>query len=296
MNLLEPLTPPRFTTAACPGANLNNVPYVGITAGLNGDNSRVGPARAYLPDGRFPAGCSVGFDVYCLGDPIEDQTGSTNQETWVTSRWLRVAKQPRGWRSAMAHVLSGENTQPQFISDEFVTPESAYSDLPYGNRSCPGRFPLPGHTQLQRFDAKADTFTADATDATNMGFAVYVPPGQGFRNGGAYLQIYNAAGTPAGIPADNPGETLPDGSKSVEWPYQSSLQEQLQPPTGRKGSGGHVVVMAVACLADNIPAPTDTAATAGYQVPSTGPPTPSSVIPNGMNMNQLARAACEAST
>jgi hypothetical protein len=65
--------------------------------------------------------------VYCPGDFIEDFTGMTSDELWLTSRWLRVAKQPGGWRSAMARTLSGENPQPQFISDVFITPESPYA-------------------------------------------------------------------------------------------------------------------------------------------------------------------------
>jgi hypothetical protein len=292
-NLLEPLTPPRLATAACPGARVNSVPYVGLTASANGDNSREGPARSYLPDGRFPGGCSVGFDVYCLGDPIVDATGTTSDEAWVTSRWLRVAKQPAGWRSAMAHLLSGESPRPQFISDAIVTPESPYDQLPLGApRQCPGRFPYPDPTHLQPFNARADTFTADATHATNMGFAVWVPPGQGFLNGGAYLQLFTVG---AGQPS-NPGETLPNGTKSVEWPYKSSLQVQLQPAAGNSGSAGHVVIMAIACLADNIPAKTGAAAIAGYRLGPTGPPVSSSVIPKGMDRNRLARAACEAST
>lgn len=292
-NLLQPLTPPRLATVACPGARVNSVPYVGITASSDGDNSREGPARSYLPDGRFAGNCSVGFDVYCLGDPIPDSTGTTSDEAWVTSRWLRVAKQPGGWRSAMARLLSGENPQPQFISDALVIPESPYDQLPLGtSRQCPGTFPYPGQTHLQPFNAQADTFTADATHATNMGFAVWVPPGQGFLNGDAYLQIFT---TGAGQP-NNPGETLPNGTKSVEWSYKGSLQAQLEHAEGSTGSAGHVVVMAIACLADNIPAKAGTAAIAGYRLGPTGPPVSSSVIPHGMDKNRLARAACEAST
>ena len=79
-----------------------------------------------------------------------------------------------------------------------------------------------------------------------------------------------------------------------------ALQEfpasQLQPAAGSGGSAGHVVIMAIACLADNIPAKTSTAAIAGYRLSPTGPPVRSSVIPNDMDRNRLARAACEAST
>jgi hypothetical protein len=293
MNLFDPLTPPRLATSACPGARVNNVPYVGITAGPDGVNSRQGPSRSYLPNGRFAGNCSVGFDVYCLGDPIEDVTGTTSDEFWMTSRWLRVAKQPPGWRSTMARILSGENPQPQFMSDAFITPESPYDQLPIGNaRQCPGNFPYPGQTHLQPFNAQADTLTASADHAVNMGFAVWVPPRQGFINSDAYLQIFTSG---AGQP-NNPGEAAPDGTKSVEWTYGSSLQSQLHPAANQPGTSGHVVILAVACLADNIPAKTSTAAIAGYKLSQAGPPLSSSVIPSGMDKNRLARAACEAST
>jgi len=294
MNLLEPLNPPRLATSACPGARDSSVPYVGITSGLEGDNSRLGPARSYPANGRFPAGCSIGFSVYCLGDPILDETGSTSDETWVTSRWLLVAKQPGGWRSDTARILSGENPERQFVSDAFVTPETAYDQLPLGGApQCPGAFPYPGKTSLQPFDAQADTFTATASHATNMGLAVWVPPQQGFLNSNAYLQIF----TPGAGPANNPGEAAPNGSKSVEWDYKDTLLSQFEPTAGNGGSrSGHVVILAVACLADNIPAFTSTAFIVGYVSSKTGPPTATTDIPNGLDKDRLARAACEAST
>lgn len=290
MNLLEPLTPPRLATQACPGARVNNVPYSGTT-GADGVNSRTGPARFYVPDGRFPPGCSIGFDIYCLGDPIEDKSGTTSNELWVTSRWLRVAKQPGGWRSFMARILSGESTRSQFISDAFIMPETAYDSLPPGKSQCPSNFPYPGRARLSLFNAKEDTFTAIANHAVNMGFAVWVPPGQGFLDADSYLQLL----TPGTGIAHNPGMTSPNGTKSVWWPYKIE-QSQLRPPAHKGGLWGNVVIMAIPCLADNFPAKTNTAVIASYRVPSAGFPVRSSVIPKGIRLGQLARAACEAQT
>jgi hypothetical protein len=208
MNLLEPVNPPRLAVPACPGARDSNVPLVGTTSGTDGDNSRQGPARSFPANGRFPADCSVGFSAFCLGDPIPDSTGSTTDETWVTSRWLLVAKQQDGWRSAAARLLSGENPQPQFISDSFVFPETACDALPLGGSAqCGARsmYPYPGKAFLGSFDAKQGTFTARSQDATNMGFAVWLPPREGFTGGNPYRQLV----TPGAGPGKNPGKPRP---------------------------------------------------------------------------------------
>src|ERR1700678_958047 len=205
-----------------------------------------------------------------------------------------VAKQPGGWRSTIAHFMSGENPEPQFVSDAFVTPETPYDQLPLGGPSkCPKGYPSPGHTFLQPFDASTETFTANANYATNMGFAVWVPPGEGFTNGNSYLQLLS----PGAGPAYNPGQTSPNGTKSVEWPYNSMLLSQFQPPTRNRTSRfGNVVVLAIACLADNIPAISSTAAVVGYHLSATGAPVITKDYPGGFDADRLARAACEAST
>jgi hypothetical protein len=292
VNLLEPLSPPSLATSACPGANIREVSYVGITAGVDGDNSRQGPARSYLPDGRYPEGCSIGFSVYCLGDPIKDLTGSNSEETWVTGRWLLVAKQPGGWRMKAAHLLSGERSEDQFISDAFVTPETSYARLPLGDpRQCHGSSAYPGKARLKPFNVKENLFTATAVNGVNMGFAVWVPPKQEFTNGNSYLQLF----TSGAIPSANPGEASPGGTKSVEWDYRNMLLPELNVPASVRFHGGHVVILAIACLADNIPARTDKAAIADYNL-STGLPVMSGSGLHGFDSNRLARAACQASS
>lgn len=291
MNLVEPLNPPNLAMPACPGARDANVKYVGIATGVNGVNSRQGPALSYLPNGRFPQGCSIGFSVYCLGDAI-GEAGGTNAETWVTSRWLLIAKQTNRFLSVLAHFLSGENRASQFITDAFITPETSYENLPLGTSSqCPGGFPYPGKAILHSFDTYASTFTAVAPHATNMGFAIWVPPGQGFLGSDTYTQLPSLSSSPL----DNPGEAAADGSKSIKWDYKDTLLPQLE-PSARNATPlfGHVVIMAIACLAVNIPARTSTAALAVYQLSKTRPPLLSTKFPKGLDMNRLARAACEA--
>jgi hypothetical protein len=292
VNLVEPLNSPNLAMPACPGARDRNVLYTGITAGVYGDNSRQGPGLSYLPDGRFPEGCSIGFSVYCLGDSI-GETGGASDETWVTSRWLLVAKQPLGWRSMTARIISGENPEPQFISDAFITPETSYNKLPLGaSRQCPGTFPYPGKTILSPFNTRDSTFTAVSPHATNMGFAVWVPPRQGFLDSDTYMQL-----PPVSVSSvNNPGETAADGSKSVRWDYEDMLVSQLKPSTGNVSQSGHVVIMAIPCLAINIPALISTADVAVYQLFKTAPPIMSTALPKGLDMNRLALAACETSS
>jgi hypothetical protein len=293
LNLIQPLNPPGLAMPACPGARVNNVPFVGITAAVGGVNSRQGPARSYLPDGRYPDGCSIGFSAYCLGDPI-GESGGTGAETWVTSRWLLVAKQSSKLAIFAARILSGEKQEPAFVSDAFIFPETSYDLLPRGGpKQCPENFPYPAKADLQPFDAHAGTFTAVARYATNMGFAVWVPPGQGFMDGNSYSQIVSSS--PSAF--NNPGQTTASGAKSVIWDYADTLLAQLR-PRGSSGnhSFGHVVIMAIPCLAPSIPASTSTAAISGYKLSSKKSPIKASNIPQGADYDQLARAACEAAT
>lgn len=290
-NLVEPLNPPNLAMSACPGARDKNVKYVGIATGVDGVNSRQGPALSYLPDGRFPQGCSIGFSAYCLGDPI-GETGGTSAEIWVTSRWLLIAKHTDRFFGTLAHFLSGENPESQFITDAFITPETSYDDLPFGSSSqCRGGFPYPGKANLSTFNARASTFTAVALHATNMGFAVWVPSKQGFQGSDTYSQLPSLSSSPT----NNPGKTAADGSKSVKWDYQDTLLPQLKHSAANTSSSlGNVVIMAVACLAVNIPARTSTAALAVYQLSKTRPPLIRTNFPKGLNESRLARAACEA--
>jgi hypothetical protein len=102
---------------------------------------------------------------------------------------------------------------------------------------------------------------AQADHAVNMGFAVWVPPGDTFIDDDSYRQIYD----PAGTERTNPGATQPDGSKKVVWNYATTIANLRADAT----DPGVVVVMAIPCVADNIPAATATAAFANYDITST---------------------------
>lgn len=291
-NLFVPLERSGVAVHACPGARTRNAAYVGITAGPDGNNSRTGPARYYPADGRFPKDCALGFSAYCLGEPIADSAGSiTGVQTWLTSRWLLLAKQPSGWKSFLAKHLSGEIAEPQFVSDANVVPGTNYEGLPRADDTvCSAAYQAPSPATLGAFDSAQQTFTARSVHAVNMGFAVWVPPDQGFQNANSYLQIFSP-GFDAG---HNPGMTRPDGSKTVSWAYHHPLLDRLA--AGRAG-GPHakaeVVVMAIPCLSDNLPADPDTAAVAGYEIATHPDPVRVRRPHPGYDPAILANAACQ---
>jgi len=291
---LAPVTPRQLSVAACPAARTWNVPYVAVTLkDAGGNNGRTGPARSYPPNKRFPEGCALGFAAYCLGDPILDTTISGEHSRWVNNRWLELAKQERGTLAGwLAGRLSGERPEQTFMADSLLTPANPYDRLTPA-ADCPDpSIPMPGQTMLSPFvDTSADgdliqQFTAISENAPNMGFAVWYPAGEPFINAGAYEQIYN----PNGTLADNPGETDIAGRKTVTWPYQHTAQQALRP-----GSSGRVVILAVGCLAPNVPADFSTAATAVYRVDADHGPVPTSGrLPAGLDRERLARTACRA--
>ncbi|MGW0422782.1 hypothetical protein [Streptomyces sp. NPDC003015] len=294
VNLFVPADKVGLSKPSCTGSHTLKAKYIGITAGEFGNNSRSGPARHYPANGRFSADCSVGFSEYCIGDPILDGSGSSDQQQWFTSRWLRVAKQPPGWKATFAKYLSGETSDPQFISDAYVTPESNYEDLPLAPpENCPSSYRAPSRAKLKEFDSTRQVLTATADHAVNIGFSVWLPPGQGFREPGSYLPIYDpslpAAQNPGAVPSQR-GNT-----KSVTWTYSKSLLPRLstQRPGGANAKA-NVVVMAIPCIADNLPADVNTAAVATFDIASGKNPVRQSENTTGYDMQTLARAACQA--
>jgi hypothetical protein len=284
--LIQPATPPSLATAPCSGVGVRDSPYIGTTAAEHGVNSRTGPARSYRPNGRFPLGCSMGFSAFCIGEPVIDTTGTTEQATWVTTRWLEVTRQPGGVRSWLAERLSGEVSEARYISDAFITPATRYDQLDVREDGCPGadRYPYPAKAELAPF--AAGTLLATSANAGNIGFAMWTPRVSD-TVGERYAQIYH----PGGKPENNPGSTGGTGEKTVSWDPQEYLASAPAEQVSDK-----VVVMAVPCLADNIPARSSTAATASYQLAAGEPPTLMSEDLSGFDVDQLARAACQAST
>lgn len=288
INLFWPVELPSRPRAACPGAQDRSAPYIGITAGADGNNSRQGPSLSYPANGRFPANCTIGFAAYCIGDAITDSSGSIpDVQHWLTSRWLLVAKQSPGWRTRVAHVLSGEGSQDQFIADATITPATPYEVLSYrGNARCPGSRKFPDRAKIVDGGLGTQILEATAEHAVNMGFAVWLPKSSSFIDTNTYQQIFDTAGTPL----TNPGATQPDGSKKIIWDTDRLLTERKHGAL----STSLVVVMAIPCVADNIPAAAPTADVETYLIAPHRIPHRVRAIRAGYDPARLAHAACQA--
>ncbi|MET9023926.1 hypothetical protein ABZV93_28520 [Actinopolymorpha sp. NPDC004070] len=206
----------------------------------------------------------------------------------------------------MAGWLSGERAERQFVSDSFVTP---YESLPTGAvldhragvhgrhaasaPTCSKSYRTPEQAKLQPFDPKSQTFTAQADCAVNLGFAMWIPPGQGAIDGDTYHQIYSENYKPD----MSPGATSAGGSKTVAWTYHASLLDDLPSyHVGKPHAPARVVVMAIPCIADNLPAETKVAAVATYDIASGKDPLLQPHNLRGYDVKLLAHAACQANT
>ncbi len=300
VSLFSPVDRPGLPKAACPNARTHGAPYVGLTSGKLGNNSRSGPGRAFPANGRFPTDCSVGFADYCLGDPIRDDTGSTEHQEWVTGRWLRMIKQPPGWRQDVAGLLSDEKSGNQFIADAFVVPATNYEGLALASDEvCGSQFPA-GRAELGKFTRKrypgveepSAELTATSDHAVNIGFSVYLPPGEGFREKGMVFPLYDESLTAP----QNPGRVSPKSGnrKTITWVYSEALRARLLP--GHEGPA-HIVLMAIPCIGNNLPDETSKGDLARYDITPKGLPRSTALKPAEQSRTlrtKLAQAACQA--
>lgn len=147
LEAFDPLAPELTGSPACPGAQIRGLPFRAVTQ-ANGANARSGPGSTFEQVNRFPAGCSLGFDEYCVGQPFRD----FNYD-WPDGRWLRV---PHG--NGFVHagaVLS-------------VAPESKLKF-----RRCADGIPPPGNTSLTVASNPDGSSTLEARSerAYSIGFA-----------------------------------------------------------------------------------------------------------------------------
>jgi hypothetical protein len=299
VTLSAPVTPPDVHGESCAGARVWDTPYVATNAVSTGVNTRRGPSRSFVVNGRFPGDCAVGFSGYCLGDPIPGSFGGTPHERWLGTRWLELAKHNGGLGGWLTRVVSKERPERQFMAESLINPQRPYNNIQLAN-DCPGTYPAPGSAKLAPADlSDADKglaiLSARAPHARNMGFAVWQPPGQPFVDPDAYVQVYN----PEATPAQNPGYTGEDGEKKVVWRFRDQQIANLQKPFGPAAPpvNGRVVVLAIPCLSENVPAGPETAAMATYAVSSDGTLKPVSdprlLASQTLDKERLSRAACE---
>src|SRR6266540_1556368 len=296
VKLSAPATQPDVHGASCAGARVWDARYVASNAVSTGVNTREGPSQSFVVNGRFPGDCTVGFSADCIGDPIPGAFGNTPHEHWLGTRWLELAKHHGGLGGWLASILSNERPERQFIAESLINPQRPYTAVRQAN-DCPGSYPAPGQAKLAPADASAGNglaiLSAKAPHARNMGFAVWQPPGQPFVDQDAYVQVYS----PEGEPEQNPGATGEDGEKKVIWRFRDQQIANLQ--SGRTGTPvvGRVVVLAIPCLSENVPADPGTAAMATYTLSSDGTlkpvPDPGLLANQALHTERLSRAACQ---
>jgi hypothetical protein len=277
LSFIAPPTPPGLSAAACAGTQTYHAAYLGVTVGPLGNFARSGPGVSFAQTDRLDKDCTVGFEGYCIGDPVGDPVATG----WVDTRWILVSAHSRQPWKEIAHLLSGEPSDNRFISLAYIAPKSPDRQLNYlGPAVCRGGRPQPGRTSLKPSAPAASgavTFTAQATETERIGMAVYVPP-TALSQGSSIRRVES---TPTGF----------DGKATITWQAEHTL-DSLTPK--RKGPIT-VVVLAAPCLGPNAPADADVAATLTYSVATDGtlremakPPTPAPNV-----IDALRRAACD---
>ena len=156
-----------------------------------------------------------------------------------------------------------------------------------------------GRSGLARSDASTGPGNRSGTPvvrpAACCGFVSrWQPPGQPFVDTDAYVHVYN----PEGTPAQNPGSTGEDGEKKVVWRFGDQQVGNLQQPGGTAAPVvGRVVVLAIPCLSENVPADLGTAAMATYAVSRASSLMPVSdpdlLVNRALNKERLSRVACQ---
>lgn len=277
LNLLAPPTPQGVSAGACVGTQTYHTAYLGVTIGPLGDYARSGPGLSFAQTDRLDKDCTVGFDGYCIGDPVDDPYA----KGWVDTRWLRVSRHSRQPWKEIAHLLSGEPPDDRFVTVAYIAPKSPDRALGYlGPDACRGGRPQPGRASLSASapaTSGAITFTAQAAEAERIGLAIDLPSAA-VSQGSAIRKVESA-------PTDV------SGTVGITWQAGTTLSSLTAKRTGPIT----VTVLAVPCLGPVAPADADAAATLTYRVATDGtlsqtakPPTPAPDV-----IDALRRAACD---
>lgn len=102
----------------CPGARSHAVAFT-VSAGIpDGVNARSAPELTSAPVARYPANCVVGFDGFCIGEPITDSAYAGEKFVKRTdARWLRVARhRDNPFMHFLAKWLSGESDEDSYVA------------------------------------------------------------------------------------------------------------------------------------------------------------------------------------
>lgn len=271
VNLALPATPSGTVAQACRNAQISGARFIALSNGRSGTNARSGPGLSFPQVDRFDQGCSIGFDGYCVGEPVNSPTTAegglgpsaravalTAPEAeqaggWNDTRWL-VMPRHRGLPGLLAQWLSGQPAEDRFVTAALVAPQTPWNRLPYLGRACgPGAVPLPEKVALSA------TF---GTTPRNSAFGVPQGGGEIFQslqlaassrnsfNIGFGAWIYSPDDPSSGryINLDGGAADI-TGTRRHNWTYEKDMPAALlqQKPIS-------VTVMAIPCLAAGAPA------------------------------------------
>lgn len=109
--VLFPSTPYDLAAPACRGAYLQGSAFYAQTLSA-GVSARRGPGRGYQQVDRFEGDCTLGFEGYCIGEPVPNQLTDLPDSRWlilnggsalVSSAVLQVQSQPTNGDAGTPH-------------------------------------------------------------------------------------------------------------------------------------------------------------------------------------------------
>ena len=148
--LVAPNTPVAASVPACAGVPVYGAKYFAVT-GSKGANARSGPGPQFQQLNHYPAGCTLGFDGYCVGFPEPDIIVGTPDQRWL--------------------LLHGRR---QLVSAAVVVSESPESDLSEStDPRCAslGGSPQPNTITRFRYNTSSGQLSASAPGAVLVAYS-----------------------------------------------------------------------------------------------------------------------------
>jgi hypothetical protein len=121
VQLAAPNTPRTATAPACSGASVADGAFLATTP-ETGVNARSGPDTTYPQVQRFAANCTLSFDGYCIGEPVND----LRTTEYPDQRWLILHRPWETW--PWDHMPWGDPPYA-FVAAGTVQSQSAEGEL-----------------------------------------------------------------------------------------------------------------------------------------------------------------------
>ena len=217
IEIFFPASPSTAAAPACSGAPVNGSSYLAQTPEL-GVNSRSGPGTDFPQVNRYSGNCTLGFDGYCVGDPVPDRSNGG----YLDDRWLIVHRRDDEFVSA-AELLA-------------QSPSIKLGKKPAKLCRKAGGLPLPSglHLHVTGERSQLDALWVSVHGASLVGYAIRVigPTIAGD-------DPYSGIGNPLSIFGD--GYNFPG-----VWKLSTAYDDL-------PGNSGEVMIAAEVCLALGVP-------------------------------------------